>query len=120
MKKISYILTVAVVHATAAYGQGISFREGGGRDKTPWTLSAFSLGLIGKHAVKLPDAPTVFSTAGIDCQLVLSAKEDGEAYENESCENAAQTLVRNQLCGKGLTKSLENDIKNDQKEFYNV
>jgi hypothetical protein len=52
-------------------------------DKTPWTLSALSIGLLGKYPIALSDALTLFPARGIGYDLVLSAKIDGTTYQKD-------------------------------------
>lgn len=82
--------TYAEVSVGFFVGGGDMVMKGGGtEEKKPWTLSSLNLGLLGKYPIALSDALTLFPAVGIEYQVVLSAKVDGETVKNKGGDDAA-------------------------------
>jgi hypothetical protein len=83
--------TYAEVSVGFFVGNGyIVSKVNGNETKTPWTLSALTIGLLGKYPIELSDALTLFPAVGIGYDMVLSAKnKDGKPLYEKAGQDAS-------------------------------
>ena len=129
-------VTYAEVGIGVTFGSGaIEMKEtgfaGGLSDKVNYSFTALNFGLLGKYPIALADNIVLFPAAGIDYQLVLSAKDEYGNDEDDAGDLSALWfkfgagmdialtdaifLRTTLLYGIRLANKMENDFVNELK-----